>query len=34
VLCEPEKSWDMHEEMLAVAEEYYKNVLLLLLLTE
>ncbi|KAJ3215610.1 Cytosolic seryl-tRNA synthetase [Dinochytrium kinnereticum] len=25
VLCDPEKSWEMHEEMIAVAEEFYKS---------
>ncbi|KAJ3116876.1 Cytosolic seryl-tRNA synthetase [Phlyctochytrium bullatum] len=25
VLCDPEKSWEMHEEMLAAAEEFYKS---------
>jgi seryl-tRNA synthetase len=26
VLTEPEKSWEMHEEMLKCAEEFYKSV--------
>ncbi|KAJ3105514.1 Cytosolic seryl-tRNA synthetase [Phlyctochytrium planicorne] len=25
VLCDPEKSWEMHEEMIAAAEEFYKS---------
>lgn len=29
VLCDPEKSWEMHEEMLKTAEEFYQSVSLL-----
>jgi seryl-tRNA synthetase len=25
VICEPEKSWEMHEEMIKVAEEFWKS---------
>ncbi|KAJ1559119.1 Cytosolic seryl-tRNA synthetase, partial [Cladochytrium tenue] len=25
ILCEPEKSWEMHEEMIQAAEEFYQN---------
>jgi len=25
VLCNPEKSWDMHEEMLKISEEFYQS---------
>ena len=26
MLCDPEKSWEMHEEMLGTAEEFYRSV--------
>ena len=33
VITAPEKSWEMHEEMLKIAEEFYQSVILFDLFT-